>query len=50
MEEVTRRDRERELEGLLEKVRAHPERAATAERERIGVLQRMLAAAPRPQG
>ena len=43
-EEVTMEDRRKELRSLLDQISAHPERAWTAERERVGVLQRMLKA------
>ena len=43
MTETTKADRERELRALLDLIEAHPERAWTAERRRIAVLQRMLA-------
>ena len=44
MQETTMDDRRRELETLLTKLREHPEREWKAERERVAVLQRMLAA------
>lgn len=44
MQTTTRADRENELRNLLDQIAAHPEKAWTAERERIAVLQRMLAA------
>ncbi len=44
MIETTMEDRQRELRGLLDQVGAHPEKAWTQERERIAVLQRILAA------
>ena len=44
MTEVTRADRENELNQLLQKVSEQPNRPWTAERERIAVLQRQLAA------
>jgi hypothetical protein len=44
MQEVARTDRERELVSLLRQITAHPERAWSAERKRVAVLQRMLAA------
>ncbi len=44
MTETTIEDRQRELRALLDQIEAHPERAWTRERERIAVLQRMLAA------
>lgn len=44
MQQVTMEDRQRELSGLLERIRTHPERAWAEERKRIAVLQRMLAA------
>ena len=44
MQETTIEDRKHELRQLVEQIEAHPERAWTKERERIAVLQRMLAA------
>ena len=44
MQVTTSDDRRRELESLLTKLREHPERKWTEERERVAVLQRMLAA------
>jgi len=44
MRETTIADRERELRELLDQIEAHPEKAFAAERKRIAVLQRMLAA------
>ena len=44
MRETTIADRERELRELLDQIEAHPEKAWTAERQRIAVLQRMLGA------
>lgn len=44
MTETTMEDRQRELRALLDRIEAHPERAWTEERERIAVLQRLLAA------
>ena len=41
MRETTIADRERELRELLDQIEAHPEKAWTAERQRIAVLQRM---------
>lgn len=49
MEQTTHADREKELRGLLDQISAHPERAWTAERERVAVLQRMLAAHEKAQ-
>ena len=49
MQQVTRNDREHELEGLLAQIRAHPERAWSEERKRVAVLQRMLAAEHHPE-
>ncbi len=46
MENVTRQDRERELEGLLARLREHPEQSLTEERKRVAVLQRTLAGHP----
>jgi hypothetical protein len=42
MEPTTSEDRERELAGLLEQIKAHPEHALTAERDRAAALQAML--------
>ena len=47
MQQVTMEDRQRELDGLLGRIKAHPERNWSEERERIAVLQRMLAAEQR---
>ncbi|HYD24365.1 MAG TPA: hypothetical protein VEB68_06185 [Croceibacterium sp.] len=44
MTETTIADRERELASLLRQIADHPERAWPAERARVAVLQRMLAA------
>ncbi|HSG34878.1 MAG TPA: hypothetical protein VLA37_10110 [Sphingomonadaceae bacterium] len=44
MHETTMEDRKAELASLLEKIKAAPEGQWTAERERIAVLQRQLAA------
>lgn len=44
MQQTTHTDRENELRNLLDQISAHPEKAWTAERERVAVLQRMLAA------
>lgn len=44
MQETTLADRERELRSLLDELEAHPEKAFPAQRERIAVLQSMLAA------
>ena len=44
MTETTIEDRQRELRSLLDQIEAHPERTWTRERERVAVLQRMLAA------
>lgn len=44
MTEVTNADREHELRQLLDKVSSQPNRPWTAERGRIAVLQRQLAA------
>jgi hypothetical protein len=46
MTETTFEDRTRELRSLLERIAAHPERAWSEERERVAVLQRLLAAEP----
>ncbi len=46
MTETTIEDRQRELRALLDRIEAHPERAWSEERERVAVLQRMLAAVP----
>ena len=44
MIETTTDDRERELRTLLERIGAQPEREWHEERQRIAVLQRLLAA------
>jgi len=44
MIETTIADRERELRGLIERIAAQPERDWSAERGRVAVLQRVLAA------
>lgn len=44
MIETTIEDRERELRSLLDRIAAHPERAWPDERQRVAVLQRLLAA------
>lgn len=44
MQQTTQTDRENELRNLLDQISAQPNRAWTAERERVAVLQRMLAA------
>ncbi|WP_200943126.1 hypothetical protein [Altererythrobacter sp. Root672] len=44
MIETTIEDRQRELRSLLDNIAAHPERAWAEERQRIAVLQRLLAA------
>lgn len=44
MTETTTEDRERELRSLLDRIEAQPERAWTDERQRVAVLQRLLAA------
>lgn len=44
MIETTIADRERELAALLQQISEHPEREWREERERVAVLQRMLAA------
>jgi len=44
MQQTTHTDRENELRNLLDQISAQPNRAWTAERERVAVLQRMLAA------
>ncbi|MGX7896446.1 hypothetical protein [Tsuneonella sp. HG222] len=44
MDTITRADRERELEGLLARIAAHPEHDLTEERERAAVLRRTLEA------
>ncbi|WP_427969139.1 hypothetical protein [Altererythrobacter sp.] len=44
MQNTTAADRKKELRELLDQIAAHPEKAWTAERERVAVLQRMLAA------
>lgn len=42
MQETTTADRKRELRVLLDLIAAHPERAWTAERQRVVILQGML--------
>jgi len=44
MQETTQADRQKELRELLELISAHPDKAFTAERERVAVLQAKLAA------
>jgi len=44
MNETTIEDRQRELRALLDSLAAHPERAWSEERQRVAVLQRLLAA------
>lgn len=44
MRETTTADRKKELRTLLDQISAHPERAWTAERARVAVLQGLLAA------
>ncbi len=44
MQNTTAADRKKELRELLDQIAAHPEKAWAAERERVAVLQRMLAA------
>jgi hypothetical protein len=44
MQETTMKDRGAELAGLLDKVKAQPNREWKAERARIAVLERQLAA------
>ena len=44
MRETTTTDREKELRDLLDQISAHPDKAWKAERDRIAVLQRLLAA------
>jgi hypothetical protein len=43
MQETTMEDRRKELQALLDQIRAHPERDWTAERERARVLSEMIA-------
>ena len=50
MQPTTDQDRQRELRRLLDDISAHPERAWTAERERVAVLQRMLGAKEAAKG
>ena len=47
MIETTLKDREQELRSLLDQISSHPERDWTLERERVAVLQRMIAGAQR---
>ena len=42
--QTTAEDRRKELKVLLDKIAAHPERDTTAERERVAVLKKVLAA------
>lgn len=42
--ETTMDDRRRELRGLLDQIERHPERGWAAERKRVAILQRLLAA------
>jgi hypothetical protein len=44
MTETTTEDRQRELRALLDRIEAQPERAWSEERQRVAVLQRLLAA------
>jgi len=44
MDAVTIDDRKKELHTLLEQIQSHPSRDWSRERERIVVLQRMIAA------
>lgn len=44
MDPVTIEDRKKELHTLLEQMQAHPSRDWTRERERVVVLQQMIAA------
>lgn len=44
MQETTIDDRKKELDALLTQIREHPEKPFKAQRERVGVLQNMLAA------
>lgn len=41
---TTSEDRTQELRALLDRIETHPERAWSAERARVAVLQRLLAA------
>ena len=50
MQPTTNDDRRRELRRLLDEISAHPERAWTEERERVAVLQRLLAAEEAAKG
>lgn len=43
MKETTMHDREQELRSLLDQMSAHPERDWSEVRERVAVLQTMLA-------
>lgn len=47
MIETTLKDREQELRSLLDQIASHPERDWAMERERVLVLQRMIAGAQR---
>jgi len=44
MDPVTIEDRKKELHALLEQMQAHPSRDWNKERERVAVLQQMIAA------
>lgn len=44
MDPVTIEDRKKELHTLLEQMQAHPSRDWSKERERVAVLQQMIAA------
>ncbi len=44
MQDTTTADRKAELRKLLDQIEAHPEKPWKAERERVAVLQNMLAA------
>ena len=43
MPEVTLDDRKKELRSLLDQIRAHPERDWTVARDRIAILNHMVA-------
>lgn len=45
MKETTMQDREQELRSLLDQIASHPERDWSDARERIAVLQAMVAGA-----
>lgn len=43
MQPVTIDDRKRELRALLDKIRTHPSQDLSAERQRVVILNRMIA-------